>query len=569
MRGSVLWWAAVATLALSGVVVARALDPEVVAQTLVAARADPWGAVVAVVLYVCAFAARAGVWSLLVPELAFPHALAALHVSLGANHVLPFRLGEALRITTVVRRTRVTFGAATASTVALRAGDMVAVVGLATLFGPRVVGDVVGARMWLLLGPALALFVAGVLWLGRVDRSAQPRARGSLALVGVAAAVAWVLESAVLWHAARWAGLEVSFLEAVLVTAVTIAAQAVAIAPAGLGTYEAAATATLVSLGAEAAPALAAALTAHALKTAYALLTGAAALFWPAPGVLGRLRLARASACAVGSGNGTGNARASGPVVLFLPARDEEPAVAGVVERVPATVLGRRVVTVVVDDGSGDGTAAAAAAAGAEVVSLPHAPGLGAAVRTGLQEATARGAAAVAFCDADGEYAPEELERLVGPVLGGTADYVVGTRFGRYGRRWRDDNSPPSPRRLRNQEATMLAHRRAGNLLLTRLLSFIARTPISDGQSGFRALSAAAARDAEIVHDFNYAQVLTLDLVAKGYRYAEVPISYRHRTTGRSFVRLAAYLGAVAPAVHREVNDLPGVAATLSPRPRG
>jgi hypothetical protein len=100
-------------------------------------------------------------------------------------------------------------------------------------------------------------------------------------------------------------------------------------------------------------------------------------------------------------------------------------------------------------------------------------------------------------------------------------------------------------------------------------LSFMARTTLSDGQSGFRALSAEAARDAEIIHDFNYAQVLTLDLLAKGYRYAEVPISYRHRTTGRSFVRLTGYLGAVAPAVHRELNDVPALTATLSPPRRG
>ncbi|MEJ7583852.1 MAG: hypothetical protein WKF43_07125 [Acidimicrobiales bacterium] len=55
-----------------------------------------------------------------------------------------------------------------------------------------------------------------------------------------------------------------------------------------------------------------------------------------------------------------------------------------------------------------------------------------------------------------------------------------------------------------------------------------------------------------MIHDFNYAQVLTLDLVAKGYRYREVPISYGFRTTGRSFVRVVPYLRAVAPAIWRQ-----------------
>jgi glycosyltransferase involved in cell wall biosynthesis len=221
--------------------------------------------------------------------------------------------------------------------------------------------------------------------------------------------------------------------------------------------------------------------------------------------------------------------------VLFLPAHDEAATVAGVLARAPASVLGRPVCRLVVDDGSSDGTAEAAALAGVEVVRLDRNHGLGAAVRQGFAEALARGATTVAFCDADGEYDPAELERLVAPILAGTADYVVGSRFdGQIGR--------------------MLPHRRLGNLVLTRLLSFVARRPIRDGQSGFRALSALAAADAEIVHDYNYAQVLTLDLLAKGYRYLEVPISYRFREHGRSFVRLGGYLRRVLPAVYRELN---------------
>ena len=124
---------------------------------------------------------------------------------------------------------------------------------------------------------------------------------------------------------------------------------------------------------------------------------------------------------------------------------------------------------------------------------------------------------------------------MVAPILDGSADYVVGSRFAGDIRR-------------------MLPHRRFGNRVLTILLRFVARAPISDGQSGYRALSAAAAADAEVIHDFNYAQVLTLDLLGKGYRYAEVPISYGFREHGRSFVRLGRYLRAVIPAVHRELN---------------
>jgi glycosyltransferase involved in cell wall biosynthesis len=203
-----------------------------------------------------------------------------------------------------------------------------------------------------------------------------------------------------------------------------------------------------------------------------------------------------------------------------------------VVARAPARVHGRPVTCLVVDDGSSDATVARAVAAGADVVALGRHVGLGAVVRRGLDEGVRRGAAAVAFCDADGEYAPEELGRLVGPVLDGTADYVVGSRFA------------GSPRR-------MAPHRWLGNQLLTVALGALVGRHVSDGQSGYRALSPAAAASAEIAHDFNYAQVLTLDLLGKGFRYREVPISYRFRTTGQSFVRPGRYLREVVPTVLR------------------
>lgn len=224
---------------------------------------------------------------------------------------------------------------------------------------------------------------------------------------------------------------------------------------------------------------------------------------------------------------------------VFFPAHDEEATVASVVARTPRAVLGHRVEVVVVDDGSTDATAAEARRAGAEVLAFEHNRGLGAAVRAGLAAGVTAGAAVVVFLDADGEYAPEELERLVGPILRGEADYVVGSRFA------------GGPRR-------MLPHRWLGNRTLTLGLRALVRRHgvrhLTDGQSGYRALSAEAAAAAEVIHDFNYAQVLTLDLAAKGFRYAEVPISYAFREHGRSFIRLGRYLRAVVPAVVAELR---------------
>lgn len=232
-----------------------------------------------------------------------------------------------------------------------------------------------------------------------------------------------------------------------------------------------------------------------------------------------------------------------GPIVLLLPAHDEAPRIASVIARLPASVAGHPTHCIVVDDGSTDGTAEVARAAGATVVTHAGNRGLGAAVRSGFAAALDHGAVALAFCDADGEYDPAALGDLVGPVLRGEAHYVVGSRFA-------------------GRIEHMRPHRRLGNQVLTGLTRWVSRCPVTDGQSGYRALSAEALRHAEIAHDYNYAQVLTLDLVAKGFGYREVPITYRFRSSGRSFVRLGRYLRRVLPAIVRVVNRAPAAPLT-------
>ena len=523
------WLGVLGLLVAAGYLVA-VVDPNELGVALAAVADRPAALLGAVVLYAGAFLLRSLAWRRVLPGLSAGQSWAALHVSLLGNHVLPFRLGEALRVTSVLRRTPLPTAPVAASAVALRAADLLAVLALAAVAAPAVAGGF-GVSGWLLAAALLAAGVAAVGWLVALRRrgTAVRLPGGGVAL---AASAAWLLEAAVIWAAATAAGIGLSYPQAVAVTAVTIAAQTVAVTPGGIGGYEAAATAALVGLGAGPGPALAAALVAHATKTAYALVVGGVGLVTPAPGYFGRLRLPRTPPCRPAAAVPAADA----PVVAVIPVHDEAATVGDVVRRLPAVACGRPVRTIVVDDGSTDGSAALAAAAGAAVVAQPGNLGLGAAVRRALAEASALDPACVVYLDADGEYAPEELELLAAPVLAGRADYVVGSRFAGGARRMR-------------------VHRSAGNRLLTRWVRWMTRRrDLTDGQSGYRAFSPAAAASAEIVHDYNYAQVLTLDLLGKGFAYAEVPITYAFRTTGSSFVRLGTYLRKVIPAVHAELN---------------
>ena len=223
-------------------------------------------------------------------------------------------------------------------------------------------------------------------------------------------------------------------------------------------------------------------------------------------------------------------------IAVVVPAKDEEATIGALLDgisRVP--VPGYDLRPIVVDDGSTDGTAAIARGRGATVVAHPENRGLGAAVRTGLGAAVASDAAAVAYLDADLEYAPGDLPKLLEPVLAGRADYVLGSRF-------------------LGGVCGMRLHRRLGNYAFTALLVALTRTKMTDGQTGMRAFSREAAGRAEIVHDYNYAQVLTLDLLRKGFRLEEVPISYRVREHGESFIRWS-YPAKVLPAIWRELRQ--------------
>lgn len=528
-----------ATLAASAVLIGRSIELDTLGATWQRAVRHPAGMGLALGAYALAFILRATTWRATLPQLTFGHALAAIHVSLAGNHLLPLRLGEPLRALSATWRAGIPGPVAASSTLALRAVDTVTVISLAAVLAPGVLGGALGLWGWVLGGLGAVIGGLAWAWLGRQTRHPAPRRPRTLIVAGAGATGAWILESVVVWQTAQWAGLSPSAQDALLVAVVSVAVQILAVTPGGFGTYEAAAVAAWGALGVAPGAAFAAALAAHAVKTAYALVTGMVAAVLPTPSLVGRLRLARPALVP----DTAGHVRAatppaadpSAPVLLFLPAHNEESTVARVLAQAPVAVCDHPVELLVVDDGSRDRTAREAARTGARVHSFDRNLGLGAAVRRGLQEGHRRGAVAVAFCDADGEYDPAELERLVQPILDGSADYVVGSRFAGEIRR-------------------MLPHRRLGNRLLTALLAFIARHPVSDGQSGFRALSAAAARDAEIVHDYNYAQVLTLDLLGKGYRYHEVPISYGFREQGRSFVRLGRYLRRVVPAVYRELN---------------
>jgi glycosyltransferase involved in cell wall biosynthesis len=194
-------------------------------------------------------------------------------------------------------------------------------------------------------------------------------------------------------------------------------------------------------------------------------------------------------------------------VDVILPCLDEAAALPGVLAGLPA---GWR--AIVVDNGSRDDSAAVAASCGARVIPEPR-RGFGFACAAGLAAADAP---VVAFCDADGSLDLEELTRVVGPIVAGRADLVLGRR--------RPVSSSAWP-----------AHARLANFALARSLRRRSRVPLRDlgpmRAARREALIGLQLRDRR----FGYPLEMVLRAASAGWRIEEVDVAY-HPRVGKSKV---------------------------------
>jgi len=203
--------------------------------------------------------------------------------------------------------------------------------------------------------------------------------------------------------------------------------------------------------------------------------------------------------------------------LIIIPAYNEEESLPGVIQdlrqNVPSADL------LVVNDGSRDATGQIALKLGVAVLNLPFNLGIGGAVQAGYLYAERNGYEVAIQFDGDGQHLATEIGKLLGPLIEGTADLVVGSRFlmpGGY-------KSP--------------VFRKMGIRIFSFVLTRILGKEMTDCTSGFRASNRRVIEFFSKGYPDDYPEVEALVLLHKvKLRMTEVPAVMRDRTGGKSSI---------------------------------
>ena len=222
-------------------------------------------------------------------------------------------------------------------------------------------------------------------------------------------------------------------------------------------------------------------------------------------------------------------------LIVQIPCLNEAETLPATLRDIPRSIPGIDMVEIlVIDDGSRDGTSDVARRHGVEhVVRFSRRKGLASAFAAGMDACVKLGADIIVNTDGDNQYAGADIPKLIGPLVRGDADIVIGDR-----------------------EVRDLAHMSAMRKRLQWLGSWVVRqmsdTNVPDTTSGFRAYTREAALRMTIVSEFTYTLESIIQAGKKRMAIAHVPIRSNPRTRkSRLFSSVWTYIKASAATIIR------------------
>lgn len=207
---------------------------------------------------------------------------------------------------------------------------------------------------------------------------------------------------------------------------------------------------------------------------------------------------------------------------IVIPVYNEEKTVGEVLNRVAATKLPVKKEIIVVDDGSTDATVSVISnftpptgGSNFKFIKQQKNLGKGAAVLTGIEHATGE---YVLIQDADLEYNPKDIVRLITPVLEERAQVVYGTRLKRFPNLLRDERTP-----------RFLLHY-IGNRFLSLLASIMYGQWITDMETGYKLFPKKIVENMRLrAKSFDFEAEITAKLLKSGTKIVEIPITTNPR----------------------------------------
>jgi glycosyltransferase involved in cell wall biosynthesis len=195
-------------------------------------------------------------------------------------------------------------------------------------------------------------------------------------------------------------------------------------------------------------------------------------------------------------------------LIVNLPAFNEEEKIASTIKRVPRVIEGiSEVLVQVIDDGSQDRTVEVAKAAGADFVYSNNTNrGIGKTFRHAVERALENGADIMVNIDADGQFNPLDIEKLIQPILDGPADLVSADRFSHH----KAKNIPWIKDFL--------------NRFAASVISRFMNTHIKDLTCGFRAYNRETLLRLNLPGDYTYTQEVIIDALGKNLKILWIPV---------------------------------------------
>jgi glycosyltransferase involved in cell wall biosynthesis len=213
-------------------------------------------------------------------------------------------------------------------------------------------------------------------------------------------------------------------------------------------------------------------------------------------------------------------------ILIVMSAYDEQECIGDVLKEIKTLypTLG----LLVVDDGSVDRTGEIAREQGASVIRHAGNRGVTAAIQTARNYAVDHGYEYMVFCDADGQHKPVYIATILGPLIQGKADFVIGSReLGHY------DSGEPSRLRIPRRICSMMT-------------SAVMQKTLKDTTSGFKGWNLGVIKNLRTMYDTtNKLHLGTTNGIEEillahkaGFRIMEVPVVMGQRRGGRPKIYL-------------------------------